>query len=442
MVKKLITILLFSIGVLFYNTCYSQEPTIYKIKDIYVRGNKTIDAKTIIAYSGLKIGSEISIPSDNTRDAIKNLWSMNLFSDIKLYVEKKIGDEVFLTIEVEELPRVESISITGCDEISQSDIESKIDIVTGQVVTEQKLKDIEYYIQKYYVSEGYSLAEVQVDKLLSANNEARVRVKIKEGSKVKVRNITFEGNTNIKSSKLKKQMETSEKVWWKFWESATYEKDKLEADKDLIINYYKENGFRDAEIKSVDLQFSESKEDVNIKIKIYEGNKYYINDIIFKGNKLYPDSVLYSRLDIQKGDVYNYKKIYSNLYGNESETDISSLYYDLGYLAYSADLKEEPVGTNKVNLVIEITENNQFKLGLISIEGNDKTKDKVIRRELYTIPGDYFTRSNLKRSLQQLNALNYFNPEKLSQDISLANDSTVNLKFIVSERSSDQFNAS
>ncbi len=443
MTNKLTILILFLAVIIFsVSIGYSQEPTIYKIKDIYVKGNKTIDSKTIIAYSGLKIGSEITIPSDETRDAIKNLWAMNLFSDIKLYVEKKIGDEVFLAIEVEELPRVESISITGCDEISQSDIEAKIDIVPGQIVTEQKLKDIEYYIQKYYVSEGYSLAEVKVDKLLSANNEARIRVKIKEGSKVKVRNIYFKGNTNIKSSKLKKQMETSEKVWWKFWESANYDKEKLEEDKDLIINYYKENGFRDAEIKSVNLEFSNTKEDVNIKIKIDEGKRYYINNIVFKGNKLYSDSVLFSRLDIQKGDVYNYKKIYSNLYGNESETDISSLYYDLGYLAYSAELKEEPVGTNKVNLIIEITENNQFKLGLINIEGNDKTKDKVIRRELYSIPGDYFTRSNLKRSLQQLNALNYFNPEKLSQDISLANDSTVNLKFIVSERSSDQFNAS
>lgn len=127
MTNKL-TILIILLAVIIFSVSigYSHEPTIYKIKDIYVRGNKTIDSKTIIAYSGLKIGSEITIPSDETRDAIKNLWAMNLFSDIKLYVEKKIGDEVFLAIEVEELPRVESISISGCDEISQSDIEAKL----------------------------------------------------------------------------------------------------------------------------------------------------------------------------------------------------------------------------------------------------------------------------------------------------------------------------
>jgi len=173
-----------------------------------------------------------------------------------------------------------------------------------------------------------------------------------------------------------------------------------------------------------------------------EGKIYYFNSIKFTGNKLYPDSLLSERLDLKKGDIYNFTKLTSNLYGNEAETDISSLYYDNGYLAYGAEMDETVVNGNKIDLKIIITENRQFKLGLVSFEGNDKTKDKVLRRELYTVPGDYFNRSNLKRSLQQLNALNYFNPEKLGQDIALENDSTVNLKYIVSERSSDQFNAS
>jgi outer membrane protein insertion porin family len=429
-------ILLFSAGII------SAQPTIYRIRDINVSGNKTYDAKTIIAYSGLKIGMEISIPSDETRDAINKLWAMGLFSDIKLYVEKKAASEIFLKIEVEELPRIESIDITGYDDISKSDIESRIGLVTGEVVSEQKLKDIEYNLKKYYESEGYSMAEVTVDKLISSSNEARIRLKINEGKKVTVRNIKFEGNRKIKSSKLRSQMETSEKVWWKFWDGANLDKNVLEEDKKLIINYYKENGYRDAEITGIDLKLSADKEDVNIKIKINEGQLYYINNIKFSGNKLYPDSLLYERLDIRKGDIYNYTKLTANLYGNESETDISSLYYDNGYLAYSAETDENVVNGNKVDLMIKITENRQFKLGLITFEGNDKTKDKVIRRELYTIPGDYFNRSNLKRSLQQLNALNYFNPEKLGQDIALENDSTVNLKYIVSERSSDQFNAS
>ncbi len=440
--KFQIKIIVISIILLFTAGIIHSQPTIYKIRDISVSGNKTYDAKTIVAYSGLKIGMEISVPSDETRDAINKLWAMGLFSNIKLFVEKKVASEIFLKIEVEELPRIESIDITGYDDISKSDIESRIGLVTGEVVSEQKLKDIEYNLRKYYESEGFSMAEVSVDKLVSSNNEARIRVKISEGNKVTVQNIKFEGNRKISSSKLRNQMETSEKVWWKFWDGANLDKNILEEDKKLIINYYRENGYRDAEVTDVDLKLSTDKEDVDVTVKVNEGQLYYFNDIKFSGNKLYSDTVLYERLDIKKGDIYNYTKLTTNLYGNESETDISSLYYDNGYLAYSAETDETVVNNNKVNLQIIITENRQFRLGLITFEGNDKTKDKVIRRELYTIPGDYFNRSNLKRSLQQLNALNYFNPEKLGQDIALENDSTVNLKYIVSERSSDQFNAS
>lgn len=438
-VKILILVLLL---VLSGNLVFSQ-PVLYKIRDISVSGNKTYDAKTIVAYSGLRIGMEINIPSDETRDAINKLWAMGLFSDIKLYVEKKAGSEVFLKIEVEEMPRIESIDITGNDELSDEEIEVMIGLVKGEVVSEQKLKDIEYNLKKYYETEGYSMAEISVDKLVSSGNEAKIRIKIKEGNEVTVQNIRFSGNKYISSSKLRKQMETSEKTWWKFWDGATLDNAVLEEDKKLIVNYYKENGYKDAEVTDVELKLSPDKEDVDLLVKVTEGPLFYINDIKFSGNKLYPDSVLFERLDIKKGDRYNYTKLTTNLYGNESESDISSLYYDNGYLAYSADLDDnEIVNGNKVNLLITIEENRQFRLGLVSFEGNEKTKDKVIRRELYTIPGDYFNRSNLKRSLQQLNALNYFNPEKLGQDISLENDSTVNLKYIVSERSSDQFNAS
>ncbi len=443
---KISLILFFSLISVFIKSTFAQDelgPEIYRIASINVNGNKFYDSRTIINYSGLKENMEISIPSDETRDAIKKLWSLGLFSDIALYVDKKFGKDVYLVIQVKELPRIEGIDITGNKKISTSDIKERIGLTIGEVVQEQKLKDIEHNLILYYIEEGYSLVEVNVDKLISSNNEARIRIKIKEGSKLTVREITFVGNKQLSNKELKKSMEnTAEKVWWKFWDGATFDKSKFEDDKKFIIAYCKEKGFRDAEIIGDELKLSPDKEDVFIKIKIDEGKKYYINSISFEGNKIYPDSLLRERLDLKKGDVYNYKKLQYNLYGNESETDISSLYYDNGYLNYSADVEEKIVNGNKLDLKIKIVENNQFKFGLVSFEGNDKTQDKVLRRELYTIPGDYFNRANVKRSLQQLNALNYFNPEKLGQDLALENDSTVNIKYIVQERSSDQFNAS
>lgn len=432
--------------IFFTSLSYSQdEPVTYRIIDISVVGNKLYDKKTIINYSGLSINREISIPSDDTRDALKRLWNLNLFSDIQLYVDKKIGKDVYLVISVSELPRIEKVEIVGNDKMSESDLKDKIMIVPGEVVSEQKLKDIEFYITKYYNEEGYSMADVQVDKLINSNNEARIRIKINEGTKVSVRNIIFTGNKNINSSDLKKAMDkTSEKTWWKLWDGARFDKLKFEEDKTLIIEHYKENGYKDAEITNVELVTSVDKEDLDIKIKIDEGVQYRINKITFEGNKIYPDSLLLPRLDMRKGDIYNIKKLNKNVYGagGETESDLNSLYMDNGYLGISIEIVEKNVGNNFLDLTLKINENNQFRLGLIGFEGNDKTKDKVLRRELYTFPGEYFNRTNVKRSLQQLAALNYFNPEKISPDISLKNDSTVNIKYVVQERSSDQFNAS
>lgn len=443
--KLIVSIIFLFIVTAFAKVTYSQDegPVIYKIANISVKGNTTYDSRTIVSYSGLRENMEITMPSDETRDAIGRLWKLGLFSNIALYIDKKFGNDVYLIIEVEELPRIESVAITGNDEFSESDLKEKINLVPGEVVSEQKLKDAEYNIQRYYIEEGYALADVKVDKLISANNEARIRIKVTEGSKLTVRGISFSGNKRIKSDDLESAMDnTSTKVWWKFWDGATFDKNKFEDDKKLITDYYKEKGFKDAEITGSEMKLSADKEDVYLKINVNEGEQYRINKIKFEGNKVYEEKILRSRLDMKTGDIYNMKKFQFNLYGNETETDISSLYLDNGYLAFNPEVDEKTIDNNKVDITIKINENNQYRLGLINFEGNDKTKEKVLRREMFTIPGEYFNRANVKRSLQQLNALNYFNPEKLGQDITLANDSTVNIKYLVSERSSDQFNAS
>lgn len=439
---SLISIILFS---LISGKTFSQNdgPTTYRIASINTKGNKNYETNTIISYSGLNIGQEITIPSDQTKEAIERLWNIGIFSDVKIYLEKKFGNDAYLVIEVEELPRVEKVEISGNDEFSNDDLKEYINVVNGEVISDQKLKDIEYNLEKHYADEGYGLADVKVDKLVSSGNEARIRVKINEGEKLSVNKITFEGNKNISTDDLKSALEeTTEDVWWKFWQGSTFDKQKFEADKKLIENLYREKGYRDAVVLTDKLEILPSKTDVNIKVTVDEGKKYYVNDIKFEGNKLYDSRFLESKLGLKKGDVYNTKKLKENIYGNESESDISSMYLDNGYLSFNADINEIPAGENKIDLDIKITEASQFKFGLVGFEGNDKTQDKVLRREVYTIPGDYFNKSNIKRSMQQLAALNYFNPEKLTQDISLSNDSVVNIKYIVEEKSSDQFNAS
>jgi outer membrane protein insertion porin family len=425
---------------------YSQEgqgPATYKILAITTEGNKVYDSKTIIANSGLKVGSEITIPSDDTRDAIMRLWNLDLFSDIEILVDKKVGTDVYLVIKVKELPRLDNIKFSGNDEFSDKDLDEKIPLAKGQVITPQTVKDIEYNIEKMYIDEGYPLAKVKVDEFINSYNEAQLRVKIKEGNKISVRKISFEGNKRVSSDDLRGAMdETSERKWWKFWDKARFNKENYEKDKKLIIDFYHEKGYKDASIVSDDFKYSADKEDVDIKIKVKEGPRYRINKIEFVGNRIYKDSLLLQRLDFKPGDIYNVKKFEQNLRGNENQTDVASLYLDNGYLGFNADVEEKDADKNKVDLTIKIQENRQYRIGKINISGNTKTQDKIIRRELYTIPGQYFNRADLIRSLRQINSLNYFNPETMSYDFNQRNDSTVDLVYVVEERSSDQLNAS
>jgi outer membrane protein insertion porin family len=424
---------------------FSQDegPGTYKIFAISTEGNQFYDSRTIIANSGLREGQEITIPSDDTRDAIMRLWNLNLFSDIQLAVDKKVGTDVYLIIKVKELPRLDNIKFSGNDEFSDSDLEEKIPLAKGQVITPQTVKDIEYNIQKAYIEEGYPLAEVKVDQFVNTYNEAQLRVKINEGNKISVRKISFEGNKKISSSDLKGAMdETSEDTWWKFWDKARFNKENYEKDKQLILEYYAEKGYKDAIIVSDDFTYSSDKEDMDIKIKVYEGPRYRINSIKFTGNTIYKDTLLMQRLDMKPGDIYNAARFERNLRGNEDQTDVASLYLDYGYLGFNANVEEKDAGNNRLDLIVNIEENRQYRIGLVRINGNTKTHDKIIRRELYTIPGDYFNRANLIRSLRQLSTLNYFNPETMNYDFLQRNDSTVDLVYIVEERSSDQLNAS
>ena len=442
-IKKVLFLFFALIFTIQFNVSAQDGPRTYKILSINAEGNKFYDSRIIISNSGLRVGDEIMIPSEATQAAIMNLWNMKLFSDIEINVDKKVGDGAYLVIKVKELPKLDNIKFSGNDEFSDKDLEEKIPLETGQVVTPQTVKDIEYNITKLYESEGYPLATVQVDQFVNSYNEAQLRVKISEGSKISVRNIRFSGNSKISSGDLKGAMEeTSERVWWKFWDKARFNRNDFEKDKEYILNYYKENGFKDATILEDKLEYKNNKEDVDILIKVAEGPKYKVGNIAFEGNTVYKDSLLLEKLDMKRGDVFNFMKFNQNLRGNESQSDIASLYLDNGYLGFNADVDETIKENNYVDLMINISENRQYRVGLINFSGNTKTQDKVIRRELFTLPGQYFNKTAMVRSMQQLSQLNYFNPEALNYDFVQRNDSTVDLVYLVEERSSDQLNAS
>ena len=462
--------------------------TSYKILGISVEGNKTADASTIIANSGLKVGDEIEIPSDATINAIKRLWSLGLFKpNISVDIEKKIENGVFLVIRLEEHPRIEKFVFEGYDELDEDDFNKVVNFIPGQILKPQEIFKSISKMKSLYDDEGYLNAKISYklysffasdtssdeitviwrnqedlsdeyettydyDSKYPSNiiRKIRDRVLLKfifiEGEEVIVKKIKFNGNKAFDDDDLKDTFnETSEDSFWKIFSSATLNKKDYEKDKELLLNFYRKNGYKEAEIIKDSLLYSADKKNVEIILNVYEGPQYKVRNIIWEGNSVYSTAQLDERLNFKKGDVYDLERFNQNLRFNEKQSDVSSLYQDEGYLGFNITPKEERVGEDSLDIKIRVVEGSRFKIGEVDITGNTKTKDKVIRRELYTIPGDYFSRNYIFSSLQQLANLQYFNVEKLYKngvDTRVASDSTVNLVYNLEEKSSDYLNAS
>jgi outer membrane protein insertion porin family len=419
---------------------------ILKVVGISVEGNTLADPAAIIANSGLRVGDQITIPGDQVAQAVRKLWSLRIFDDVQVLIDKKIEDGVYLLIKVKELPRYERAEIKGADEVSEDDVRKKLNLIRGQVFPPQEVYRIRKDILALYEKEGYLLATVDVtpEAIDTLQNRVAVKINIDEGKEVQVNTISFEGDSAFSDGDLRGAMsETSEKHWWKFWSSAKFDRKKYDEDKKLIVQYYQKHGFRDAQILSDTISYSNDKKDMFIHMKMFEGPQYKLRHITWTGNAVYKESDLNDRLNMQSGDVYDLEKFEKNLRGNDEQTDVASLYLDNGYLKFNLDPQETRVPPDSVDVAINVFEMNQFRVGEVRIRGNTKTQDKVIRRELYTRPGDYFSRASVIRSLRQLQQLNYFNPEKLKPDYNLLpDDKTVDLTYEVEEKSSDNVNAS
>jgi outer membrane protein insertion porin family len=485
--KRLSKIFFFSLLLLLSFTAYSQVKS-YKVLGISVQGNESTDAGTIIASSGIKVGDEIQIPGDKTLNAIRNLYALGAFSDIQILLDKEVGDGAFFIIKVEEYQRVERTVIEGNDEIDTDEIEDKISFVRGTTLKPNEVANLKQRILALYEEEGFLNAEInekyydfyradttedgieitwrnqkdlsdehvvlyEDDDIIYTNLIDRIKdrvllkLEIEENDEVVVREIEFYGNDAFDDDDLYGEMdEISTATWWKFWSSDNFNKEGFKKDKQLIKDFYLKNGYRDADIISDSLIYFNDNKDLRIVIEVYEGPQYKIRHIAWEGNTIYPDEVLTERLDFAKGDIFDYEKFQRNLFGNEQQSDVNALYQDNGYLTFRLTPSEIKAAPDSIDVIIRLEERNQFKIGHVKVEGNTKTKDKVVRRELYTVPGDYFNRGLLFRSIQQLANLQYFNVEKLygpqGLDYSLPNDSTVDITFRVEEKSSDYLNAS
>lgn len=479
-----------SIDVNLENIFNQKAPHKYKVTNVTVSGNKYFDAALLISIANINTGDQITIPGgDNFSKAISNLWKQNYFSNVEIYITKVEGSKISLEIAVTERPRLSSFSFKGIPKSQAEDLTPKVGFVRGRIVTENNRRAATEAIEKYYAEKGYrgiktTIQEVKDPKV---DNSVIITLLVTKGSKVKISDIYFTGNS-VPGQRLKKQLKGTKEmtrltihppvdtaavasgyhltlkdylrhtgflslsqtkelldpyVRLKL-SSAKFNEKKYLEDKDKILDYYNSLGYRDAAIVS-DTQYYNSKGDLNIKIKVNEGHKYYFGNMVWRGNTKYSDSALANILGIQKGDTYDLDILNKKL-GKELTPeggDISGLYMDDGYLFFRAEAVETAVYNDTIDHEIRIVEGPQATLKNIRIAGNEKTKEHVIRRELRTIPGEKFSRTDIIRSTRELAQLNFFNQEKITPGVvPNPDDGTVDINWTVEEKSSDQLELS
>ena len=421
-----------------------QTPSTYTLGGIAVSGNGRINRNVIIAYTGLKKGQEVKVPGDDIADAIKGLWRQELFKDVAIKINKvdEDRDKIYLLIDLETRPRLRRFKINGVSESEASDLREKIELVRGDIVTEQLVSNIKGKIKSYFKGEGYMNAQVAIsgqnDSLFSAQSATMI-LDIDKGEKVKIKDITFSGNQAFDDGKLRGVLEnTNRKTILNLFKSSKFIPDKYKKDKNKLIKFYRNRGYRDAAIVK-DSVYQVEDDRVKIDITVNEGEQYYFGDITWQGNTEYSTSFLNTVLSIEKGEIYSPKKLQTNLRFNQRGLDISSLYMDNGFLFFNVQPVETKLYNDTVDLEIRITEGKQATIDEITVSGNTKTSDHVILRELRTRPGDKFSRSDIIRSRRELSQLGYFDAKKINITPQPdPEEGTVDINYDVVEKPSDQ----
>ena len=467
------------------NTLNYTSPAEYTIAGIDVTGINVLDKNAMISISGLKIGDKIKIPGDGITDAIRKIWKYGLVGDISIKVDKIEGDNVFLNIVLAERSRLTTFYFTGTNKSQESGLKEDLNLIRGKIVNDAMIRNTELAVRKYFVKKGFLNAEVKVTQEKDTVNRDGIKLKIAVDtkSKVKIHTIAFNGIESMSAGALKRKLKKTKeyprfalhrtilselfslrprqffgsnyKVSWEetkeffssnvkpnVFVSSKFIKSDYEDDKKKLIEYYNSKGYRDAEIVT-DTLYRHNDRTVDIDFNMFEGPKYYFRNIIWTGNYIYSNKQLDAVLGIQKGDIYNRDLIDKKLQFNPKGLDISGLYMDDGYLFFRINPVEVAVLGDSIDVEMRITEGEQATINEVTITGNERTSDHVIRRELSTVPGRKFSRSDIIRTQQKLGQLGYFNAQKIGQNMvpNQANG-TVDIEWQVEEQSNDQIELS
>ncbi|MES2851698.1 outer membrane protein assembly factor [Flavobacterium sp. 120] len=417
----------------------------YILADVAVVGDISFNSQTVVTFSGLQKGQEITIPGEEISAAIKKLGKLGLFDEISFYVNKVQNDSIYLDLNIVELPKLNQVKFVGVKKTKTEGLIKDNSLNKGKVVNENLITTTKNYIENKYKKDGFYNTKVNINtvKDTSTVNSVNMLVSIDKGEKVKIQKIDFVGNTKMSDKALRKAMkDTKQKNPIRILKASKFIKDKYKTDLEKVISAYKEKGYRDARILSDSVTFDKEKNALSIKINVEEGNKYYFGDIKFLGNTVYTDQGLSRVLGVKKGETYNgvlLQKRIADASKPDGE-DIDNLYKNNGYLFSNINAVEVRTANDTIDFEIRITEGPIAYFNKITVVGNDKTNDRVIYRELRTKPGEKYSKEELVRTIREIGQLGFFDPEAIDPKFKNVDSGagTVDIEYNLVEKGSSQ----
>ena len=417
-------------------------PEEYTIAGITISGVKFLEPNALIGISGLRIGQKVDIPGEVITAACKKLWDQGLFSDVKITVTGKEGENVWLDIFLQERPRLSSLKFEGIRKSEETDLIEKLTLPPGSQVTAHLLNRAEKTIKDHYIEKGFLNTEVDIIQKDDPDmpNNVILNFIVKKNSKVKIEQIVFEGNEFFEDKRLRRVMKNTKQKDLNIFKGSKFIEAKYEEDRAKLVEFYNENGFRDFRVIG-DSTYALEDGKMALVLKINEGNQFYLRNVDWVGNSIYTKDQLTRVFNFPSGEIYNQTLIDKRL--NVDDDAVSSLYLNYGYLFSRLTPVEKKVEGDSIDLEVRIYEGDPATLNNVIITGNTRTNEHVARRELFTRPGDLFSKDNLIRSARQVAVLGHFDPEKINpQPLLNQVDGTVDLLYALEEKANDQFEIS
>ncbi|MEI7730708.1 MAG: outer membrane protein assembly factor BamA [Verrucomicrobiota bacterium] len=374
-----------------------------KVLKIEVRILEPANTSESLIRTHIRIKESDEFNQINVDDDIRNLYGIGFFQKIQVNYDYK-PEGVILTYVIEGKPRVTEVKLTGNKKYSDSKLLKKITTKVGDPLDHRKLFNDKQELLKHYEKSGYHQTKIEV-KTYSEEGSGRARVtfEINESPKIRIQQVEFDGAHAFKTSKLKKEVKTKRR-WFFSWltGSGRLKDDVLDEDKEKLTEFYQNAGYIDFDLKEAKA-YPTGPKTVVVKFTYEEGRQYKVGSITFTNNTVFPTTELASVLKMKEGNIFNPKTL------NEDVEALKDKCGTKGYIeAVVVPIKRPNVEKGTMDMIYLLEEGKQFRIEKVEIRGNNKTKDKVIRRELAVVPGEIFDMVRVKTSKKRLEGLSYF----------------------------------